>query len=39
MTIGTPLILKALAPDGSIALEPTRDEVTVLMPNVSVVVL
>src|SRR5215470_812879 len=39
ITIGTPLILKARAPLGSIAFDPTRDEVTVLMPKVSVVAL
>ena len=37
--MGTPLILKARVPLGSIALDPVRKEVTVLMPNVSVVVL
>ena len=39
MTIGTPLIAKALAPLGSIAFEPVREDVTVLMPKVSLVEL
>ena len=37
--MGTPLILKARAPFGSIAFDPARDEATVLMPKVSLVEL
>src|SRR5712691_11069066 len=39
ITIGTPLILNARAPLGSIAFDPVRYEVTVLTPNVSLVEL
>jgi len=37
MTIGTPLILKARAPDGSAELEPTSEDETLRIPNVSLV--
>src|SRR5258708_7960707 len=37
MTIGTPLILKARAPEGSALFDPVRYDVTVRMPNVSLV--
>src|ERR1700745_3451609 len=39
MTIGTPLILNARAPPGSMGLDPVRYDVTVLMPKVSAVEL
>jgi hypothetical protein len=35
--MGTPLILKARAPAGSPELEPTSEDVTFLIPNVSLV--
>src|SRR5258706_5652010 len=37
ITIGTPLILNARAPEGSAEFDPVRYDVTVRMPNVSLV--